>query len=165
MPKSAVTIVSIWGGTGSGKTTLAKSLAAQYPDLISRVPMDRYILPRSGTLASVWKKPLRFDWSLFRSQLDKSKLGDEVHVPLFDYDDFTRPELKSKKSFIIKPLLLLDALAPCPFADEHLFLDVEAEMRKKRVKKRDAEHGLQIMQRWEWLEFSLFFWQQVSNFN
>jgi len=61
-------VVSVWGAAGSGKSRLAKALAAQLEDgAAARVPTDYFLVPvaEGEPLAAYLGGPLRYDWALF----------------------------------------------------------------------------------------------------
>ncbi len=85
-------IVSIAGGSGSGKTTYAKKVInlINLSD-ISILHMDSYYLPspppenylNSGR--ANFDCPQAFDWNLLRTHLQDLRKGRSIEVPIYDF--------------------------------------------------------------------------------
>jgi len=108
-----VHFIAITGGSGSGKSWLARELEGRlgnvagrlalddfYHDLSSRTPADREQVN--------FDDPDAIEWPLFEQVLDGIRRGQDVELPSYDYVSHTRrPTLRSWRAC---PLVLLDGL-------------------------------------------------------
>jgi len=89
-------IIGIAGGTGSGKTSVARKIAEALPD--SSVPeasvafldMDGYYrnfdhLPLDERRRINWDHPEAFDLDLFASHLEQLGRGEPIEKPVYDF--------------------------------------------------------------------------------
>ncbi len=85
------TFIGISGGTGSGKTTIARSLSERLgEDRTLLIPQDSYYKDRSDMPLSERGKinydhPRAFDMDLMISQLTELLKGSAVELPIYDY--------------------------------------------------------------------------------
>ena len=143
-------VVSICGGSGCGKSTLAKCVCERIgPDRAVRIPSDFYL--RSNpypTLAEFMQHPLEYDWELVERILNK-KDGQVVQVPDYDFIRFHRISLKGSRSFIMRPIVLMDAMIPYAKANLTVFLDAPEDERRRRIAERDQRWKTQVSLNWE----------------
>ena len=143
-------VVSICGGSGSGKSTLAKCICERIgPDRAVRIPSDYYL--RSNpypTLAEFIQHPLEYDWALVEQVLNK-KDGQVVQVPDYDFIRFQRISLNGSRSFVMRPIVLMDAMIPYVKANLTVFLDAPEDERRRRIAERDQRWKTQVSLNWE----------------
>jgi uridine kinase len=143
-------IISLYGPTGSGKSSLAVQLVERLgPDWSTRVPADWYLLTdgdqRAGESGYAW------DWPRLLADLAGLD-GREIQTPAFDFTTMRRSETGSAKTFTLRPLMIVDAMRPFPGADLLIRLDVPAPIRRERLAERDARWGTSVLDRWTRLE-------------
>ena len=91
-------IISIAGGSGSGKTTFADKVVRQVNENIPILNMDSYYLshqPESNRTVSGkanYDHPDAFDWDLLRYHLSSLKKNQAIDVPIYDFHTSTRTE-------------------------------------------------------------------------
>ena len=84
-------MIGVAGGTGSGKTTVARRVAAALADSsVAFVEMDSYYRNHVGlTMQELhrvnWDHPDAFDVDLFVAHLDAMSRGEPVEKPVYDY--------------------------------------------------------------------------------
>jgi len=143
-------IISIFGGSGSGKSSLARVLENYDPDSFSRVPADRLIESKASEDSRYFANPIRYDWEYLQKLLRNKQKGEYVHLPLFDYDSFTRTADTSDKRFVIADYLIIDAIQPYAKADWLFYIDLSEEVRKKRIIDRDMSQKTNMFRNWDW---------------
>jgi uridine kinase len=99
-------VIGLAGGTGSGKTTVAKAIIEAASNNIAILPQDAYYraqhdLPREVRALTNYDEPSAFDTELLVAQLDKLIAGEKIARPVYD---FTQDDRSSQTV----------AVTPCP---------------------------------------------------
>jgi len=140
-------IIGIAGGTGSGKTTIAKDIQAADPNNIVIISHDNWYKDRSDVPLAERKKlnydePAAIDEELFFKQVSDLKNGLAIEMPEYDFSDHTRkPEAKhieAKPVIIIEGILILTDPRIRDLLDLSIFIDLDADIRLARRLKRDV---------------------------
>ena len=142
-------VIGIAGGSGSGKSTVARKVAeALSQSSVAFLDMDAYYrdfshLPMEERKRLNWDHPESFDTELFVSQVRELCAGRPVDKPVYDFVSHTR----SVRTARISPadVLVLDGILL--FVDETLrslcdvkvFVDADADIRLIRRLKRDVQ--------------------------
>ena len=145
-------VIGIAGGSGSGKSTVARNVAqALTAASVAFIDMDAYYrnfshLPIEERRKINWDHPDAFDWELLVGQLGRLAEGEAIEKPVYDFVTHTR----SPRTVTIPPadvvvidgiLLLADARAR-ELCDVKIFVDADADIRLIRRIKRDmAKRG------------------------
>jgi len=141
-------VIGIAGGSGSGKSTVARKVAeAITHSSVAFLDMDAYYrnfahLPMEERKRVNWDHPEAFDTELLVSQLRELCAGRSVDKPVYDFVSHTR----SAQTQRVHPadVLVLDGILL--FVDEELrtlcdvkvFVDADADIRLIRRLKRDV---------------------------
>lgn len=142
-------IISICGGSGSGKTTFAEKIKQGVNGEISILHMDSYYLPKPPKDLLTDKQnpnfdhPNAFDWDLLKKHLQDLKNGKAVKSPLYDF----KTNRRLKKTVLIKPtkVILFEGIFSLyheeirQMCDITSYLHVEADIRFIRRLHRDVE--------------------------
>ncbi len=149
-------LVGICGGTGSGKTTLARLVVEQLRETMgskstSLLQFDAYYCDQghlsSDERAQVnYDHPDSLDGPLLVEHLQKLRAGREVAVPVYDFATHTRTgdlHIVEPAEVIIVEGILLFAFEPVwEQLDYRVFRNCPEEVRFRRRTKRDhAERG------------------------
>lgn len=143
---SAITIVSVSGGTGAGKTTVVKKIKEVMGDNIQVLSQDSYYknlshLSLEDRKNSNFDCPAAIDFDLLKEHLLKLKNGHTVEVPSYDFTTHNRTdELTTaypKDIIIVEGILLLAMPEIRELADIKVFLDVPSDERILRRISRD----------------------------
>ena len=142
-------MIGLCGGTGSGKTTLARkiynSLGSENAVLIG---MDSYYkanwdIPYEQRIKTNYDHPNAFDTELMVHHLKDLKEGKSILCPVYDFtqhqrrrNEYTRVE--SKSIIIIEGILLFESLALRSLLDVKIFVDTDADVRILRRITRDV---------------------------
>lgn len=145
-------LVGVAGGTGSGKTTVARRLAdAIGASSVALVTMDAYYRVRDDLelperLALNYDHPAAFDWDLLRAHLDRIGRGLPIDQPVYDFSAHTRSpdtvRVPGAPVVVVEGILALyDAGLRAAF-DLSVYVDTDADVRFIRRLQRDvAERG------------------------
>lgn len=145
-------LIGISGGTGSGKTSIAKKIFESFnSDEIAIIMQDSYYKDQSSLSMEMREKtnydhPGAFDTDLLVTQLDSLLKGKSVEKPVYDFKVHTR----SNETEIVEPRPIILVEGILIFYDERLrnmfdikiFVDTDADIRILRRIKRDiSERG------------------------
>jgi uridine kinase len=140
-------MIGIAGGTGSGKTTVARRVAAALADSsVAFVEMDSYYRNHVGlTMRELnqvnWDHPDAFDFELFVEHLDAMSKGDAIEKPVYDYSIHARsPEtvrIAAVDVVVVDGILLFSDERVRQHLDVKVFVDADADIRLVRRVKRD----------------------------
>lgn len=152
MERKRPLLIGIAGGTGSGKSTVARNVAAALGSSeVAFIEMDAYYwdlarMPMDERQRANFDHPGAFDLDLLARHLEALGEGRTVEMPVYDFRSHTRtPEsrrVEPGKVVVVDGLLL--------FADERLrrvldvkvFVDADADIRLARRIQRDvADRG------------------------
>jgi uridine kinase len=140
-------IVAISGGTGSGKTTLAKKIIDSYQNIkINYLSLDSYYKDFSQMSFTERSKinfdhPDSIDFDLFYQQINEYLRGSDIKTPTYSYKRHKR--LKKKGNIRQGDLLIVDGILILlkksirDFFDLSIFLKVNSSERLKRRIRRD----------------------------
>ena len=140
-------MIGIAGGTGSGKTTIARRVAAALADSsVAFVEMDSYYRSHLGlTMRELhhlnWDHPDAFDLDLFVAQLDALSRGEPIEKPVYDYTIHARSaetvRIATVDVVVVDGILLFTEERVRQRLDVKVFVDADADIRLVRRIKRD----------------------------
>ena len=142
-------IISICGGSGSGKTTFADKIRINVDKEVSILHMDSYYLPKlpkdlkTSTGSPNFDHPDAFDWDLLTEHLQLLKNGKPVQTPHYDFKKNARLKtftlVKPTKVVLFEGIFSLYQEEIRKMCDIRTFLHVEADIRFIRRLHRDVE--------------------------
>ena len=142
-------VIGIAGGTGSGKTTIARAIAAALPaEHVSLLEHDHYYQDRSELSADErsllnFDHPDSLDTALLVEHVKALKAGKPVEVPQYDFVTHARKRetspLKPTAVIIVEGILVFVEEALRQELDVKLFVDTDADIRVMRRVRRDIE--------------------------
>jgi uridine kinase len=97
-------IIGVAGGTGSGKSTVARNVASALGEAsVAFIDMDAYYkdhaqLPFDLRKAVNWDHPNAFDWDLLVQQLTDLSEGRAIEKPVYDFHNHVRSPTGSTAS-------------------------------------------------------------------
>jgi uridine kinase len=156
-------LIGICGGSGSGKTLVARSVEeALGPNNVLLMEQDSYYqdlshLPLEERYKVNFDHPSAFDYDLLIEHLRELLAGRSVRMPEYDYVQHTRSDRVCQ--ILPRPVILLDGILV--FEDQRLrdlmdirvYVDTETDVRLIRRIRRDlAERGRSlesVLQQWE----------------
>jgi uridine kinase len=142
-------VVGIAGGTGSGKTTVAKTIAAALPiDQVAMVEYDAYYRDRID-LELEARSQLNFDHpealetELFVEHLASLKEGRGIDMPIYDFKTHRRKvesrRIEAAPVVIVEGILVFVDPRVRERLDMKIFVDTDADIRVFRRIRRDME--------------------------
>lgn len=149
--KNNVMIIGVAGGTGSGKTTLAKHIAEHFGDRVAVIAHDSYYRAQNDRTyeercLTNYDHPDALENELLRHHLAELTDGRAVDIPVYDYTVHNRSELTEH----IEPRAVIVIEGILIFADEMLrnmmdlkiFVDTDADERiLRRIVRDTTERG------------------------
>ena len=142
-------IIGICGGTGSGKTTIARKIAKRAgAENVVSVKQDAYYLdladlPLEMRRSVNFDHPDSIDSNAIANHIGALKRGEAVDVPIYDFKTHTRS--KTTRHLEPKPVVILEGIMlfaqPLLFdlLDAKVFVDTPDDIRLLRRIKRDIE--------------------------
>ena len=150
-------IIGISGGTGSGKTTVAKEVRRHFPEeSVVVIHHDSYYKDRSPLSPAERERinydhPDSFDNKLMIEHLRTLKEGQPVEKPTYDYETHTRKNetirVRPANIILIEGILVLADELLRDLMDIKIYVDTDADERFIRRLKRDiVERGRKVDQ-------------------
>jgi len=140
-------IIGIAGGTGSGKTTVARKIANALPDAsVAFLDMDGYYrdfshLPMEERRKINWDHPETFDLDLFVSHLERLARGEPIDKPVYDFATHVRSprteRITSADVVVVDGILLFADERVRALCDVKVFVDADPDIRLVRRIQRD----------------------------
>lgn len=141
-------VVGIAGGTGSGKTTVARKLADAMPGRCVTIEHDAYYFDQSHLAPEDrarinYDHPSSLESSLLAMHLRELRASRAVDVPLYDFATHSRrPEtrrVEPARVVIVEGILVFTEAALRDLMDIKIFVDTDADIRLIRRIRRDIE--------------------------
>ncbi|MGO4887372.1 uridine kinase [Anaerobacillus sp. MEB173] len=148
-------IIGVAGGTGSGKTTVAKQIYSQFKDQsVVMIEQDAYYKDQSHLsfeerLKTNYDHPDAFDHELLIKHLSRLLEKKPIKKPIYDYAAHTRSQetilIEPKDVIIVEGILILEDCIIRELMDIKVFVDTDADIRIIRRMVRDInERGRTI---------------------
>ena len=148
-------IIGIAGGTGSGKSTVARNVAqALSTPSVAFIDMDGYYrnfahVPLEERRQINWDHPDAFDWDLLLTQLTALVRGEAIDKPVYDFVSHTRStqtvRIPAAEVVVIDGILLFTDVRVRDLCDVKVFVDADADIRLIRRIRRDvAKRGRKL---------------------
>ena len=145
-------IIGICGGTGSGKTTLARKIIESVGrDNVILVEQDSYYrnladMPLDERRQANFDHLDAFDNGMLVNHLKRLKQGQPIEMPIYDYKNHVRKKatehLEPKPVVIIEGILIFAEALILDLLDVRVFVDTPADLRFIRRLQRDiSERG------------------------
>ncbi|EGL83500.1 Uridine kinase [Caldalkalibacillus thermarum TA2.A1] len=142
-------VIGVAGGSGSGKTTVAKEIFRAFPDQsILVLEQDAYYkdqshLPFEERLKTNYDHPLAFDHDLLVEHLDRLLNYEAIDRPVYDYTRHTRAKetvrVEPKNVIILEGILVLEDERLRERMDIKVFVDTDVDVRIIRRLLRDIK--------------------------
>jgi uridine kinase len=141
-------IIGIAGGSGSGKSTVARNVAqALHTESVAFIDMDAYYLDHAHLTLDErrkinWDHPDAFDWELLVGQLGHLAAGQSVEKPVYDFVTHTRADatvvVPPAHVVVIDGILLFSDSRVRDLCDVKVFVDADPDIRLVRRIRRDT---------------------------
>ena len=147
MTKSVV--LGIAGGTGSGKTTVAREIVRKIgADRIAYLEHDAYYrdlghLSREDRRRVNFDHPDAFETELLVEHIKTLLSGQHIEQPIYSYADSVRTgevrRVEPKPLVVVEGILVLENYALQSLMDIKIFVDTDDDIRVLRRVRRDTE--------------------------
>ena len=148
MRNENILIIGIAGGTGSGKTTLARHIADAFGDRVAVITHDSYYRAQNDKTYEErclqnYDHPDAFETELLCDHLQLLCQGQAVEVPVYDYTVHNRAaqttRVEPRAVILLEGILLFSDPALRDMMDLRIFVDTDADERILRRILRDTE--------------------------
>lgn len=140
-------LIGITGGTGSGKSTVAKEICSKFSeDCIAMIEQDSYYKDQSHLsmeerVKTNYDHPDAFDNELLVSHLKSLLEGKDIEKPIYDFSVHTRKKetvkVEPRDIIILEGILVLSDLEIRNLLDIKIYVDTDADVRIIRRLVRD----------------------------
>ncbi|WEG14100.1 uridine kinase [Pullulanibacillus sp. KACC 23026] len=141
-------IIGVAGGSGSGKTTVAREIYRNFPNQsIAVIEQDAYYKAQDHKtmeerLQTNYDHPLAFDHDLLVGHLKQLVEFQPIEKPVYDYTVHTRSDkiipVEPKDVIILEGILILEDERLRDLMDIKVFVDTDADLRIIRRLVRDT---------------------------
>jgi len=142
-------LIGIAGGTGSGKSTVARKIADGLPaDSVAVIDHDSYYRDRSDLTYEArshlnFDHPDALDNDLLVQHLESLRSGSGVDVPIYDFKTHARlaerRRVEPPRILIVEGILVFVEERVRQLLDVKIFVDTDADIRVFRRIRRDLE--------------------------
>ena len=140
-------LVGIAGGTGSGKTTVARRILDAFDEQLICLDMDSYyqdlshMSPQQRRTVN-FDHPDAFDTDLFTEHLTRLGRGESIEKPMYSFEDSVRTgeteTLEPAPILLVEGILVLAVEAVRELLDAKIFVDADDDIRFIRRLQRDV---------------------------
>ena len=144
-----IMVIGVAGGTGSGKTTLARRLREQFGEHeVTVLNHDSYYkrhdeMPYEQRCLLNYDHPDAFDTDLMVEHLRQLKAGQTIECPTYDYTAHNRSDktvtLRPAPVILVEGILIFCSPELCEEMDIKVFVDTDADVRILRRIVRDVK--------------------------
>ncbi|MCT1903320.1 uridine kinase [Oceanobacillus sojae] len=149
MEKEKPIVIGVAGGSGSGKTSVTKSICNRFKETsILVIEQDAYYkdqshLPLEERLKTNYDHPLAFDNNLLVEHLQQLLEYKSIEKPVYDYKVHNRSKetihVEPKEVIIVEGILILEDVNLVDLMDIKVFVDTDADLRIVRRLLRDIK--------------------------
>jgi uridine kinase len=149
LSKDKPVVIGVAGGSGSGKTSVTRSIYEQFTDKTILVLEQDYYYKDQSHLAfeerlnTNYDHPLAFDNDLLIEHLNDLLNQKSIDKPVYDYKNHTRSaeviHVEPKEVIIVEGILILDDARLMDLMDIKVFVDTDADLRIIRRLLRDIK--------------------------
>ncbi len=140
-------LIGITGGTGSGKSTVARAIYKSLPEKsIAVIEQDAYYkdqrhLSYDERIKTNYDHPLAFDTDLLIKHLKSLLLGKTIEKPIYDFSNHIRKQetirTESRDIIILEGIMILEDERLRDLMDIKIFVDTDPDVRVIRRITRD----------------------------
>ena len=147
-------VIGIAGGTGAGKTTVAREVTEGLGDAVTRIPLDNYYedlsdLPMEERKEVNYDHPSAFEWPLVVDHLERLLGGQPIEMPQYDFTRHVREDqrvtVEPTDVIVVEGILALYDDTITEMMDLRLYVETDADVRILRRIRRDVlERGREL---------------------
>lgn len=145
--------IGINGGTGSGKSTVVKTIIDTIPSTnLAVIEQDAYYkdqshLPMEERVKTNYDHPFSFDNDLLIAHLESLMSGVAIDKPIYDFEKHTRNleevvKVEPREIIVVEGILIFEDKRIRDLLDIKIYVDTDADIRILRRIQRDiTERG------------------------
>jgi uridine kinase len=140
-------LIGITGGTGSGKSTIAREIFNKFSEeCIAMIEQDSYYKDQTSLsfeqrVKTNYDHPDAFDTDLLIQHLKALLDGKAINKPIYDFEKHNRKEttieINPKEIIILEGILILQEKSIRDLLDIKIYVDTDADVRIIRRLQRD----------------------------
>jgi uridine kinase len=140
-------VIGIAGGTGAGKTAVAREVKDAVGEAVTRIPLDNYYrdlshLPMDEREEVNYDHPSAFEWDLLADHLRALMRGESIEMPQYDFSAHNRtPEpvtVEPSTVVVVEGILSLYEADLRELFDLCVYVQTDADVRILRRIQRDV---------------------------
>ncbi|AEH36632.1 uridine kinase [Halopiger xanaduensis] len=140
-------VIGIAGGTGAGKTTVARTVADTVGEAVTRIPLDNYYEDLSHLEFEERKEvnydhPDAFEWELLQEHLNQLLMGQPVEMPQYDFEIHNRKDervtVEPTDVIVLEGIFSLYDEEILEMLDLRVYVMTDADVRILRRIERDV---------------------------
>lgn len=140
-------VVGIGGGTGAGKTTVARQITEAAGESVTRFPLDNYYeerdhLSKNERREVNYDHPSAFEWELVREHLSALLAGRPIEMPRYDFSVHNRTDetirVEPTDVIVVEGIFALYDDTVLEMLDLRLYVQTDADVRILRRIRRDV---------------------------
>lgn len=149
MTKQKPVVIGVAGGSGSGKTSVTRSICQRFKETsILVIEQDYYYkdqshLPFEERLNTNYDHPLAIDNDLLINHLNQLMNHQSIEKPVYDYKIHSRSKdvilVEPKEVIIVEGILILEDPRLVDLMDIKVYVDTDADLRIIRRLLRDIK--------------------------
>ena len=157
--------IGVAGGSGSGKTTVARVILEKVgADHIAYIPHDSYYrnlsnLPLEQRLSFNFDHPDSLDTDLFIQHIQSLQRHEPIRMPIYDFAKHARVDavriIQPQRIILVEGILIFTEARLRELFDVRIYVDTDADLRFIRRLERD------IQERGRTVESVINQWQQT----
>lgn len=142
-------LIGIAGGTGSGKTSMAKNIVRDFSsDQVVIIEQDSYYrdlkdIPLDQRNHHNFDHPDAYDFDLLKEQMRMLLDGESIYIPIYDYKTHTRKEethrVSGHKIVVLEGIMVLVDSKLRDMMDIKIYIETAADIRFIRRLTRDIK--------------------------
>ena len=143
-------LIGIAGGTGSGKTSMAKNIVRDFdPDQVLIIEQDSYYfdlkdIPLDARHHHNFDHPEAYDFDLIKKQIRALINGETIEIPIYDYKTHTRStevhRVTGHKIIVLEGIMVLFDPELRDMMDMKIYIQTAPDIRFIRRMSRDIKH-------------------------
>jgi uridine kinase len=140
-------VIGIAGGTGAGKTTVAREIASTVGERVTRLPLDNYYedlshLDLEERAEVNYDHPSAFEWDLILDHVDTLCAGEAVGMPEYDFGIHNRKAetttVEPTEVLVVEGIFALHDERLLDRMDLKVYVETDADVRILRRIRRDV---------------------------
>lgn len=135
-------LISIAGGSGAGKTTVAEIIENDFEEDVLLISTDRFYKNFEDPEKANYDHPNSIDWELMQEKLGELLESGETEIPQYDFTTHSRDgfeKVSSRDIIILEGIFALIDEKVNDLSSLRIFVDTDDDIRFIRRLERDIE--------------------------